>query len=142
MCGTLKIRVCGTIISRITKWKGLRDGAFFTAVKTGEHPCHDGDRAGQFECASGSFQQRELCLCVFAVTTSVVSAQRQVWCGRRSPQWCGEMCARRPPRQASLACALNHCSLSAIIQNFATVLSHTLKSECVGQHACGDEKGQ
>jgi len=39
-------------------------------------------------------------------------------------------------------CALHHCSLSVTIQNFATALSHTLKSECVGQHAFGDEKGQ
>ena len=38
--------------------------------------------------------------------------------------------------------ALNHCSLSATIQNFAIALAHTLKSECVGQHAFGDEKGQ
>jgi len=40
------------------------------------------------------------------------------------------------------ACALHQYSISATIQNFPTTLSHTLKSECVGQHAFGDEKGQ
>ena len=39
------------------------------------------------------------------------------------------------------ACALHHCSVSLIIQNFQTALSHTLQSECVGQHAFGDKKG-
>jgi len=40
------------------------------------------------------------------------------------------------------ACALHHRSVSATIQNFTTALSLTLKSECVGQHAFGGEKGQ
>jgi len=40
------------------------------------------------------------------------------------------------------AFALHHYSVSVTIQNFPTALSHTLKSECVGQHAFGDEKGQ
>ena len=40
------------------------------------------------------------------------------------------------------ACALHHCSVSATLQNFPTALSHSLKSECVGQHAFSDEKGQ
>jgi len=40
------------------------------------------------------------------------------------------------------ACALHHCVISVMIQNCPTALSHTLKSECVGQHAFGDEKGQ
>ena len=105
VCRTLKIRVCGTIISRITKWKGRRGGAA-AAAKTGEHPCHDVDRAGQFECAAGSFRQRELCRCVFAAATSAVWAQCRVWCGRRSPQRCGEMCARRPPRQVQALVAM------------------------------------
>jgi len=40
-------------------------------------------------------------------------------------------------------CALHHCIIvSVTIQNFPTALSHTLKSECVGQHAFSDEKGQ
>ena len=40
------------------------------------------------------------------------------------------------------ACVLHHCSISAMIRNSPTALSHTLKSECVGQYAFGDEKGQ
>ena len=39
-------------------------------------------------------------------------------------------------------CALHHCIVSATIQNFPIALSHTLKSESVGQHAFGNEKGQ
>ena len=32
-------------------------------------------------------------------------------------------------------------SVSVTIQNFPTALSHTLKSECVGQHVFRNEKG-
>ena len=41
-----------------------------------------------------------------------------------------------------LACTFQYCSVSATIQKFPTAPSHTLKSECVGQHVFGDEKGQ
>ena len=68
---SLKKKVCGTIVSRITKWKGLH-GEAATAAKIGEHPCHDDNQARQFECSAGTFRQRELCWCVFAAATSAV----------------------------------------------------------------------
>ena len=40
------------------------------------------------------------------------------------------------------AFALHHCCVFNTIQKFPTALSHTLKRECAGQHAFGDEKGQ